>query len=256
MYSPAFLIRLLLTFSVFIFFNACDKPDDASDNKEYLVKEIKYDYSDRSIYYDYSDAWQLTRRTEFSLIDRNLLGYTKNDFTYNSAGLVTEIKVTRGTPGENYFETQELRYNANSRLEAVKALNKETATLHSWDVYEYNGKQITQKHQENSIIAFIRTYTLDDKGNIIKAVIDYDDPGKPDYVEEWLDYDDKQNLLGPSAGDVVSKNNFRKYIKQVYNQPAEESRFSYSYKNGKYVEEVVKTGAGAWKAIVTWVAKE
>ena len=203
MYSPDFSIRLILTITIFSFFNACHKPDDD-----------------------------------------------------------VPAETARYTPLLSYEGIKDLGYNSNGRLVTVSEYRKNTAPILSLDEYEYNGNTIIQKHYEHSIPEFNRTYTLDDNGNIIKAVTDGISASSLDYVEEWLEYDDKQNLLGPGAGDVVSKNNYRRYIKQIKNHTAaEETVMVYTYKNDKYVDGFIKTttiggSPVTVKAKVTWLAKE
>ena len=111
------------------------------------------------------------------------------------------------------------------------------------------------------VLSYNRIYTLDDNGNIIKGETVYAaGSSNQNYVEEWLDYDDKQNLVGPQVGDVVSKNNHRRYIQTKNNNKVVETVMVYSYKNDKYVEEFntidLKSNSYTQKATVTWEPKE
>jgi len=54
------------------------------------------------------------------------------------------------------------------------------------------------------------TFTLDISGNVIKKIAEFTNDPSQNYIEEWLDYDDKPiiNEAPPSAGNLQSKNNF------------------------------------------------
>lgn len=258
MNSPNFFIRLFLSVTIFTFFNACHKPDaDPPDNKEYVVAEIKYDNATNGEQFFYNNAWQLTGRTEIDHAQPRITGTNKYDYTYNGDGRVTRVDIYRSAANYMYVNLQELSYNNDGRLVTVSEYGKGTNILLYSSEYEYNGKNVIQKHYTKSVPDFIRTYTLDDNGNITRSVTDFISDSGLDYVEEWLDYDDKQNLLGPSAGDVRSKNNYRYYSFKTANQSMPtEIRFLYTYKNGKYVDRFIKTGTVMEKAKVTWVAKQ
>jgi YD repeat-containing protein len=52
-----------------------------------------------------------------------------------------------------------------------------------------------------------------------------------DYTEEWIDFDDKKNIDGPTVGDVISKNNPHRHM--VRN--TEERFMAYKYNAAGYV---------------------
>jgi hypothetical protein len=262
MYALNLSVRLILSVTLIAFLNACDKPgDDTPDNKEYVVKEIVYDAKYTADYFEYNSAWQLIQTRHTYFLPRNSKGTFESNYVFNSAGLVTRIETAHYMPLLSYEGIKDLSYNSDGRLVAVSEHRKNTAPILDLDEYEYNGNTISQKHYMNSVLDYTCTYTLDDNGNIIKAVTDGVTSSSLDYVEEWLDYDDKQNLLGPGAGDVVSKNNYRRYVRQIKNHTsADEAVIQYTYKNDKYVDGFTRTGSGVYsgtsKAKVTWVAKE
>ena len=114
-------MRLVLTFSIFIFLNACHKPhDDAPDNREYVVKGIKYDEKYTAYYFEYNDAWQLIQKKHTSFYPRNFIAITEYNYVFNSSGLVSKVDITYFTPPSGRNETtQDQSYNNDGRLVAV-----------------------------------------------------------------------------------------------------------------------------------------
>jgi len=241
-----------------VFISACHKPkDEAPDDMEYVVSEIKYENSPKVEQFSYNGAWQLIEKTERVEMEPKKVETIKHNYTYNSDGLVSKEEISQEMATYVYVGLREMSYDTNGRLVSITEYAKGTNRLLYSSEFEYNDKIIIGKFYSNSILMRTWTYTLDDNGNIIKAVA-HSPGGGPDEVQEWLDYDDKQNLLGPVAGNVRSKNNYRRHIMYGGIEGGKNEIVTfYSYKNNKYVSRLINIGMGSsGKATVTWVAKQ
>jgi hypothetical protein len=233
---PYFFNRLFLLSALILLLNACHKPD-TTDTNEYVLKTVNYSYSARSFDdYEYNDKWQLIEhRNQFPIDSRNAAEKVIYYF-YTTDGRVERTETAYYNIGFNWERT-EYTYNIQGRPVLTKKYNKNTGKLMFTEEYTYNGQIITMTHFADTGKVYVSTYTFDDRGNIVKGVTDYINPVESDYTEEWLDYDDKKNLTGPAVGDVVSKNNYRKYIKQTAGQADEGMLFKHTYNNAGYVTE-------------------
>src|ERR1044072_8471966 len=139
MYRPCFPIRLVLTFSIFIFLNACHKPD-APDNREYVVKEIQYDQKYTADYFEYNDKWELVKKRATFFYPRNSSANNEYNYTYNSLGQVSKVEIAYNSPSVRIETTQNMSYNNDGRLVTVSSYRKGTTNEQSRDEYEYIGK--------------------------------------------------------------------------------------------------------------------
>lgn len=228
------LTRSLLCSALLLLLHACDKPDrDAPDTNEYVVKTVTSNARMDVDHYEYNDKWQLTTYKDGFQYDPRHAGITTTLYFYTSDGRVerteTQFMYIAG-------ERTEFTYNSQGRPILTKTHNKTTLKLKYTDEYTYNGQTITKTHSADTGKVYVCTYTIDDRGNIVKAITDYTDPGQFDITEQWLDYDDNKNLTGPAVADVASKNNYRKYTRQTittYN----ELLYRHTYNNAGYVTE-------------------
>jgi hypothetical protein len=234
MNNPYFLTRLFLLSAVLFFLNACHK-SDTTDTNEYVLKTVNY--SARSFdRYEYNDKWQLIEYKYSYPLSGRYSGVEVVKYFYTPDGRVerTEKDYHNGIPNS---ERTEYTYNSQGRLILSKKYNKNTGTLMYLEEYTYNGQTITSTHATDTGKVYVSTYTVDDRGNVVKNVTDYINPVGWDYTEEWLDYDDQKNLTGPAVGDVTFRNNFRKYIWKSPGQAVREILYKHTYNNAGYVTE-------------------
>lgn len=236
MNNPYFLNRLFLWSVLILLLQACGKNDsnDGNDTAEYVIKEV-HAYGELTNTYEYNDAWQLIKSTNYERVNSRTTYQVYVSYFYNNDGLLERKEFTTTGPSAYQPATIEYTYNNQGRLTEMKALRK-NGDLLSKDEYDYNGQTITATHSIDTGVYYVTTYTVDDRGNIVKAVKDDHTPGNNDYTEEWQDFDDKKNVGGPRAGDVSSKNNPRLYI-FYYARPGNtnEKRTTYSYNGAGYV---------------------
>jgi hypothetical protein len=233
---PYLYSRLLLFCAAMVVLNACKKPKaDDEDTGEYVVKEVNYTKTQTGNSYEYNASWQLTKKTYSYVFSPGTTAKQTTTYSYNSDGRLAGTEYFMTAPNYDYYQNEEYGYNSQGRLITKKTFDKETGKTIATDEYVYNDKTIIQTHHVNTVIEYVRTVTLDDNGNIIKSVTDYTFPGSADITEEWLDYDDKKLFAGPAAGDVTSKNNYRKFIYRYEQQPLAELEVRYTYNKAGYV---------------------
>lgn len=239
---PYLTARLILTITAFFILNACKK-SHTEDYNEYVVKEIVYDKSNRQTSFEYNDSWQLTKEVYSYEFRQGVMANTNTTYSYNSDGRVSGTEHFMSEPNYDYFQDVAYVYNSQGRLITKRTFDKETGVEIGIDEFVYGAQTITQTHKIGSADEYVCTYTLDVNGNIVKAEKDYASTNVYDYVEEWLDYDDKKFIVGPSAGDVTSKNNYRKYMYRVGQQPKSGINIKYTYNKAGYVTQFMQSRA-------------
>lgn len=247
--------RSLLCCMLVLSVAACKKTDPP-DNNEYLLMQT-YKNGVLTYSYTYNDSAQLIRSAfDFEYGPHDLETRTTS-FSYNSAGQLTQSTAIMSRNNPSNFVTDyrsEYTYNSLGQLVLVKTYKLNTGELYNADEYAYNGKTIVNTHTYNSSVEYTKTYTLDDKGNIVKAVTENPTSGGPMSTEQWLDYDDKKNIEGPVVGNVASKNNPRRYTKVVPNySPDTDESFEYTYNRAGYVTQRIYSGGDTTKYV--WKVK-
>jgi len=222
--------RLLLCSILLLLLNACHKPD-TTDNNEYVVEKM-YSYGELKNSNEYNADWQLVKSSAFVRINART-GYNSDvSFFYNNSGRLERTETISNGPPPSF--TTEYTYNNQGQLITVKSIRKDGSLLSQED-YDYNGQTITRTHSVSTGDDYVVTYTVDERGNIVKAVTDNLSAGSNDYVEEWQNFDDKINMEGPVAGNVRSKNNPRRYLYYYNGRTANEYISGYTYNNAGYV---------------------
>lgn len=224
--------RLLLWSTMLLLLHACHKPD-TTDTNEYVVETVTSNIRMDIDNYEYNDKWQLVKYKDGFQYNSRHAGLTVTNYFYTSDGRV------EGTETQYMYiagERTEFTYNSQGRPILTKTYNKTTGMLKYTDEYTYNGQTIARTHSADTGKVYVSTYTIDDRGNIVKAITDYTNPLEWDITEQWLDYDDNKNLTGPAVADVASKNNYRKYTKQSI-IAYQELLFKHTYNNAGYVTE-------------------
>jgi hypothetical protein len=233
MINPYFFSRLFVLSVLILLMQACGK-NDSNDAAEYVIKEV-HAYGELRNIYEYNDAWQLIKSTNYERINSRATYQVSVNYFYNNDGLLERTEFANTGPPAYHPVNIKYTYNNQGRLTAMKAL-RNNGDL-SKDEYDYSGQTITATHSIDTVVYYVKTYTVDDRGNIVKSVMDDHTPGNNDYTEEWQDFDDKKNVDGPRAGDVSSKNNPRRYI-FYYARPGNatiEKHTTYSYNGAGYV---------------------
>ncbi|MBO9203687.1 MULTISPECIES: hypothetical protein [Niastella] len=240
--------RLLLCCSLALFINACGKHDDEPDNREYVVKEI-YVGDQLRYSYEYNNNWQVTTSTSNDPVTLRIWTHQTTSYSYNNNAQLAKTELINTTTASMPFtDTRtEYTYNSQGQLVQSKAYKLNTSELLYSDEYAYSGRTIVQTHSIPAKVGSKVVVTLDDRGNITERVLTYDTTSVPYLTEQWSDYDDKKNILGPNAayitqspmiGLVMSKNNFRKYsfhyqdLNLVSTPP---TTYEYSYNRAGYV---------------------
>jgi hypothetical protein len=234
MNNPYFLNRLYLWSVLILLLQACHKPDNDAepdnDTAEYVVKEVHANGKlQRS--YEYNDAWQLVKSSAFERVSPRT-GYNSYvSYFYNNSGQLERTEtITDGPPPPSFTE---YTYNNQGRLTTVKLFKKKDSSLLYQEEYDYNGQTITKTLSNNGLISAVYTYTVDNRGNIVRAETGNHSSGI--YVEEWENFDDKINSASPGVGGVVSKNNPRRRMRYASGQKPVETLMSYTYKGAGYV---------------------
>jgi hypothetical protein len=238
MNNPYFYSRLFLLSVIILLLQACQKNNsNNNDTGEYVVKEV-HAYGELTSSNEYNDTWKLIKSTNVEHVNARTRYTIDISYFYNNDGRLERTEFTSTGPTVNQPATIEYTYNNQGRLTATKALRK-NGDLLSKDEYDYNGQTITATHSIDTVY-YVTTYTVDGRGNIVKAAKDDHTPGNNDYTEEWQDFDDKKNVGGPRVGDVSSKNNPRRYI-FYYARPGStnEILMTYTYNGAGYVTEYV-----------------
>jgi hypothetical protein len=229
--------RLLMFSATIVVLSACKKSKSDDDHDEYVVKEVHYAKSNTGNAYEYNASWQVTKKTYSYEFQQGVTAKQITTYTYNSDGRLAGTEYFMSEPNYDYYQNEEYNYNGQGRLATKRTFDKETGKTIATDEYVYNDKTIIQTHVADAFVEYVRTSTIDDNGNIIKSVTDYAN-GNADLTEEFLDYDDKKIFVGPVAGDVTSKNNYRKFIYRYGQQPLVELHFNYTYNKAGYVTTV------------------
>jgi hypothetical protein len=238
MNNPHLYSRLFLLSTLILLLNACRKTE-GTDTADYVVKEV-YAYGELTASHEYNDAWQRIKSSYTERISSRAKYNRFVSYFYNIDGRLARVETTSDGPLQAF--TVEYTYNNQGRLTMVKALRKNGELLYQ-EEYGYNGKTITNTHSISTGVDYVTTYTVDDRGNIVKAVKDDQTSGNNDYTEEWQDFDDKINMSGPGVGDVSSKNNPRRHILYyVRQQSPSETIMTYKYNGAGYV--VIRKDAG------------
>lgn len=224
---------LILTGVLILILQACHKPhNDTIDTAEYVLKEVHAN-GELKISYEYNDSWQLVKSFHHEYINART-GYHRNvAYFYNNDGRLARTETTYEGIGTQP-STTEFTYNSQGRLLTVKAVRKDSLLLYQED-YDYNGQTITKKHSSGRGVDYVSTYTVDDRGNIVKGVNDDLTSGNNDYTEEWWNFDDKKGMGSPGAGDISSKNNPGKYILYAPQRSEKNVLLSYTYNGAGYV---------------------
>jgi hypothetical protein len=226
------LARFSFLIALIFILNACDKPD-TTDTNVYVVKRVNNSSGTRtSDQYEYNDKWQVVEHRHTYQYNRRTTGLEVVKYFYNSDDRVEQTEKTYVfLPAEKSVYT----YNSQGRPVLTKIYNKHTGVLMYTDEYIYNGQTITLTRSADTGKVSVSTYTIDERGNIVKRITDYMDPVQKDYTEQWLDYDDQKSLTGPAVADVTSKNNYRKYTRKPDQEV--EILLKHTYNNAGYVTE-------------------
>ena len=237
MNNPYFYSRLFLLSAFILLLQACrkNKSNDNvnnNDTAEYVVKEV-HALGELKNSYEYNDTWELIKSTNVEHVNARTIYTIEASYFYNNDGLLERTEFTTTGPSAYQPATIEYTYNNQGRLTASKALKKNGDLLYK-DEYDYNGQTITATHSIDTVY-YVTTYTIDGRGNIVKAAKDDHTPGNNDYNEEWQDFDDKKNVGGRRVGDISSKNNPRRYILSAPRRSTDETLMTYTYNGAGYV---------------------
>jgi hypothetical protein len=247
--------RLLLCCTLVFSVTACKKGSDDPSDRDYVIGEV-YIGDTRSFVYEYNDSFQVVKSSYYRNVGPHDWATRTTTYSYNSEGKLTQT-IEMNTRQSSLTATppdvrKEYTYNGQGQLSQVKVYKLDSGNLYSSDEYAYNGQTIVNTRLNNSgSVNEIWTYTLDDRGNIIK-LIKANAAGQLITTEEWLNYDHNRNIdppLGstttsytaPVAGNVISKNNYRKYTitysDPIYNPNHMQMNVTYSYNNAGYVRD-------------------
>lgn len=230
---------LLILFFIAAGLNACKKSssDNTDPNKRYLLSKV-YTNGKISMSYTYNNAYMLVSSSA-TLPQSATATYTiVTSYYYNNDHrLIRTESINYGVSGG---DIKEYGYDNQGRLDTIRSSDKDHHPFNA-TLFSYAGNTITETRYQSDTIARVKVYTVDDRGNIVKAVTDDRTAPNADITEEWLEYDDKKNVDGPSAGDVTSKNNPRRYLQTFPNGPANEWISEHSYNRADYVAETKST---------------
>ena len=232
---------LIVTVPGLILFVSCKKnePGDLPpepDLPDYVIKSATYTSPANTYKYVYAlnVKAQPTERQTFlpatAAISSSILTYSYND----EGKLEGTISTSTGNPnihGEEYI------YDSQGQL--VTRKTSVNANPSGTSTYTYNGTTVIEDYA--GLVKY--TFTLDNSGNVTKKIAEFTNDPSQNYIEEWLDYDDKPivNEAPPSAGNLQSKNNFHKskltftdWNYQAYNKIYD---YQYTFNAEGYVTE-------------------
>ena len=197
-------------FGLVLFFSckkneSTENPPAGTDLPDYVIKSSIHASTANTYKYVYglNGKAKATERQMF-LPATAVTSSSTLTYSYNvDDKLAGTISTSTGNPniiGEEYI------YDSQGRLVTRKtSLNSNPSGT---STYTYNGTTVIEDYA--GLVTF--TYTLDNSGNVIKKIAEFTNDPSQNYVEEWLDYDDKPiiNEAPPSAGNLQSKNNYHK----------------------------------------------
>lgn len=219
--------KLFLLCAVTLLLNACKKHQDV-DTKEYLVSAVYLNGFNTHNYY-YNDSRQLIKS-----VYRDRIFDHKREYYYNDQQQVKQVIYTYyGLSGS----INDYSYNSDGKLALIQVYDKQTNALMNTYEYSYADHSFTETLVLNGVILWVNTLTIDDKGNIVKAVFDDQTIPNDDRVEEWLDYDEHPGVGYPVVANISSKNNPRRHTVQGKSTGNHIGYYKYSYNNAGYVTE-------------------
>lgn len=222
--------------------NVTENPPDEPILPAYILKSATHHESSLSVdfkyLYTFNAKAQITERQYFFPITDTSWS-SSIVYSYDSEGkLVTTRSVSPGTT--NTYD-EEYIYDSEDRLITRKTFSNGNPSGTS--TYTYNGNTIVEEYA--GLVKY--TATLDNAGNIIKKIAEFTNDPKQNYIDEWLNYDDKPIInepppsAGPSAGHLHSINNFHKskitfiyWDYQMYNRTYD---YQYTFNADGYVTE-------------------
>src|SRR5688572_278956 len=222
---------------------APENPPAGPDLPDYVIKSAIHTSPGNTYKYVYAlnERAQTTERQLFlpatATTSSSILTYS-----YNAEGKLAGTNST--STGNSNILGEEYIYDPQGRLVTRKTtLN---ANPSGTSTYTYNGTTVIEDYA--GLVTY--TFTLDDSGNIIKKIAEFTSDPSQNYIEEWMDYDDKPiiNEAPPSAGNLQSKNNFHKskitftdWNYQAYNKTYD---YQYTFNADGYVTESKQYDSG------------
>jgi hypothetical protein len=233
---------LIITVLGLILFISCKKnevtenPTAEPDLPDYAIKSATHTASAVTYKYVYAlNAKAQTTERQYFFPATATTSSSIVTYSYNDEGKLAATSSTStgnaNTIGEEYI------YDSQGRLVTRKTFLNGNPSGTS--TYTYNGNTVIEDYA--GLVTY--TATLDNSGNVIKKIAEFINDPSQNYIEEWLDYDDKPiiNEAPPSAGSLQSKNNFHKskltftdWNKQAYNKTYD---YQYTFNTDGYVIE-------------------
>jgi hypothetical protein len=236
----SFCKNVFLLCSVTLLLHACKKHHEV-DTNEYLLSRVDINGWHSSDYY-YNDSGQLIKSINWQPKSPSAFVELWHEYNYNDQKQITQVINTPYYTG--YGTKNEYTYNSDGKLVLIQTYHSITNALLNTYKYSYTDHTITETYAENGVTLYVYTFTIDDKGNFVKAVRDDQTATNNDWVEEWLDYDEKPNIAGPSIGNISAKNNPRRHTAVFPGGGLVTDYYKYNYNNAGYVTErkVYQTG--------------
>lgn len=237
-----------------ILFASCKKdnvpgnPPDEPVLPAYVIKSAIHTASVNYKYlYTFNAKAQVTERQYFFPATA-ATSSSSVTYSYDGEGKLTSTKnISTGNPN---ISEEEYVYDPDDHLVIRKTFINTNPSGTS--TYTYNGNTIIEDYA--GLVKY--TATIDNAGNIIKKIAEFTNDPTQNYIEEWLDYDDKPitNEVPPSGGSLHSKNNFHRskltftdWDKQSYNKVYD---YQYTFNADGYATESKQydsgTGALLW----------
>ncbi|MEP7373796.1 MAG: hypothetical protein ABI675_10435 [Chitinophagaceae bacterium] len=231
--------------------NTTEVPPDEPALPAYVIKSATHVASASVTYkylYSFNAKAQATERQYFFPATATASS-SSITYSYDVEGkLITTRNISTGNP--NIYD-EEYIYDLQDRLITRKTFVNTNPSGTS--IYTYNGNTVIEDYA--GLVKY--TATLDNAGNIIKKIAEFTSDPTQNYIEEWLDHDDKPiiNEAPPSAGHLHSKNNFHKskltftdWDKQAYNKIYD---YQYTFNADGYVTESKQYDSGTGTLLLT-----
>jgi hypothetical protein len=237
-YYPSARVFILLVIIAALY--ACKKdPYGAFDpTQTYVLSAFSRDNGE-SASYEYNDQHQLIKSIRKVRETRRLISTYETTYYYNNEGrLIRDVVTYKGE--RTWHISNEYEYNSEGRLALINHYNDDNNhAFMNKNEYSYSGNKITEKMIRDTIISRVIVSTVDNEGNIVKRVTDEREYSTGDLTEEWFGYDNKKNITGTRAGDVMSKNNPARYVVREPYGMVITYTYLYRYSPANYVTKLV-----------------